>query len=110
MRSAIGLLAAALMWLSASGPARADPTPSEVRVGCEAEQASRPKVIDLNAADERALLELPGIGPARARAIIAYRSEHGSFRSLSQLLQIKGIGRALLKQLRPLVAVTPAPA
>lgn len=64
------------------------------------------KVVDLNTADERALLDLPGIGPARAQAILAYRGAHGGFRSVSQLLQIRGIGRALLKQLRPLVTLT----
>lgn len=70
------------------------------------EPAAAHKVVDLNTADETALLDLPGIGPARARAILAYRGAHGGFRSLTQLLQIRGIGRALLKQLRPLVTLT----
>ena len=64
--------------------------------------------VDLNRADEQALLGLPGIGPARAQAILAYRAAHGRFRSVSQLLQIRGIGRALLKQLRPLVTISEA--
>jgi competence protein ComEA len=62
--------------------------------------------VDLNSADEDTLLGLPGIGPSRARAIVAYRTAHGAFRSLSQLLQIKGIGRSLLRQLRPLVTLS----
>lgn len=62
--------------------------------------------LDLNVADERALLSLPGIGPARARAILEYREKHAGFRSVSQLLHIKGIGRALLRRLRALVTVT----
>ncbi|MET0285319.1 MAG: helix-hairpin-helix domain-containing protein [Polyangiales bacterium] len=61
--------------------------------------------VDLNRADESALVGLPGIGEARARAIVAWRSAHGGFRNLSQLLQVKGIGRALLKRLRPLVTL-----
>jgi competence protein ComEA len=61
--------------------------------------------VDLNHADEAALLGLPGIGETRARAIVAYRNAHGGFRNLSQLLQVKGIGRALLKRLRPLVTL-----
>jgi len=71
----------------------------------EAEAQAKPPV-DLNTADESALLELPGIGPARARAILDFRVAHGGFRSISQLLQIRGIGRALLKQLRPLVTLS----
>lgn len=66
-------------------------------------------VVDLNTADEQALLALPGIGPARARAILAFRASHGGFRSVSQLLSIKGIGRALLKELRPLVTISATP-
>ena len=65
--------------------------------------------LDLNTADEHALLALPGIGPARARAILAFRASHGGFRSVSQLLNIKGIGRALLKELRPLVTISTTP-
>jgi competence protein ComEA len=61
--------------------------------------------VDLNHADETALVGLPGIGETRARAIVAWRSAHGGFRNLSQLLQVKGIGRALLKRLRPLVTL-----
>jgi competence ComEA-like helix-hairpin-helix protein len=61
--------------------------------------------VDLNRADEAALVALPGIGSARARAIVSWRASHGGFRNLSQLLQIKGIGRGLLKRLRPLVTL-----
>lgn len=61
--------------------------------------------VDLNRADEAALLSLPGIGSTRARAILAYRETHGGFHNLSQLLRVKGIGRALLKRLRPLVTL-----
>jgi len=64
------------------------------------------QVIDLNTADESALLALPGIGPARARAILDYRAAHGPFRSVSQLMRIRGIGRSLLQQLRPLVTLS----
>jgi competence protein ComEA len=61
--------------------------------------------VDLNQAGEAQLLDLPGIGATRARAILAYRATHGGFRNLSQLLQVKGIGRSLLKRLRPLVTL-----
>lgn len=61
--------------------------------------------LDLNSAQLAQLEQLPGIGQKRAQAILDYRTAHGGFRSVSQLLQIKGIGRAMLRKLRPLVTV-----
>lgn len=92
------------------GAASARALPPANACTCPPNQAAQASAIDLNTADERALLGLPGIGPSRARAIVAYREAHGGFRSLSQLLQIKGIGRALLRQLRPLVTLSAPPA
>jgi len=109
MRRLLGLALSLSLWAVATSHARAEPAPAQAVADCATTAAAPAKLVDLNSADESALLALPGIGPARARAIIAYRTSHGAFHSLSQLLQIKGIGRALLKQLRPLVAVTPAP-
>lgn len=61
--------------------------------------------LDLNRADETALCSLPGIGPAKARAILAYRSEHGGFHSIDELLGVAGIGEPTLAKLRPYVCV-----
>lgn len=58
-------------------------------------------IVDLNAADEDELRKLPGIGPTRARAILALRSKLGRFKSVDDLARIKGIGRTLLRRLRP---------
>jgi competence protein ComEA len=62
-------------------------------------------LVDLNTADEAALEELPGVGPATATAIITFREENGGFRSVDDLLDVRGIGEAKLEQLRPLVTV-----
>lgn len=48
--------------------------------------------ININTADEQALTALSGIGPAKARAIISYRDEHGAFKSVDDLVNVKGIG------------------
>jgi competence protein ComEA len=61
--------------------------------------------IDLNTADEDALDALPGVGPATAKAIVAYRESHGPFTSVDQLLEVRGIGPAKLDQLADLVRV-----
>ena len=62
-------------------------------------------VIDLNTADQVALETIPGIGPVTAQAIIAYRTEVGSFESIDQLLEVSGIGPATLESMRPYVTV-----
>lgn len=59
--------------------------------------------IDLNSATEQQLDELPGVGPATAAAIVAYRSRNGRFASVDDLAQVRGIGPAKLEALRPLV-------
>lgn len=55
--------------------------------------------IDINTADEAALIMLPGIGEALARAIITYRKERGGFRTLQELTAVPGISEALLHTL-----------
>lgn len=62
-------------------------------------------VVDLNTADEGALESLPRIGPALAERIIAWRDEHGPFRSVDDLLAVPGIGEKLLSGLRDGVRV-----
>ncbi len=46
---------------------------------------------------------LPRIGPAMAARIVEYRRQHGSFRSVEQLVEIRGIGEKTLENLRPWV-------
>ncbi len=58
------------------------------------------KKIDVNSATVAELIELPGIGPALAARIIAYRTEHGLFRALDDLKAVKGIGPATVEGLR----------
>lgn len=61
--------------------------------------------VDLNSATAEELDSLPGVGPATAAAILAYRDQHGPFRSVDDLLDVRGIGDAKLEQLRPMVRV-----
>jgi competence protein ComEA len=61
--------------------------------------------VDLNTATAEQLEALPGVGPATSKAILAYRASHGRFRSVTELLEVPGIGPAKLEALRPLVKV-----
>ncbi len=66
----------------------------------------RPRApLDLNRADTLALQSLPGVGPARARRIVEARAGE-PFRSVEDLLRVRGIGPATLARLKPLVAVS----
>jgi len=47
--------------------------------------------------------QLPGVGPVLAQRIVAWRAEHGPFRSVDDLNEVSGVGDALMKQIRPLV-------
>lgn len=53
--------------------------------------------VNINTADFETLsLALKGVGPSKARAIIAYRESYGPFSSADELVEVKGIGEALL--------------
>jgi len=75
-------------------------------VDARADEAAR---IDLNTASVAQLTELPGIGPAKAEAIVEYR-ETAPFKSPDELVQVKGIGAKLFEQLKDKVTVGAAPA
>ena len=60
--------------------------------------------VSLNQADAEQLMTLPGIGPAMADNIIAYRREHGAFTNIDELKQVKGIGPAKFQKLKDQVA------
>lgn len=62
--------------------------------------------LNLNSADALTLQkELNGIGKAKAEAIVAYRDVNGPFASVDELLEIKGIGSALLERNRSTLVV-----
>ena len=62
-------------------------------------------VINLNMAPATRLQALPGIGPMLAQRIVDYRQQIGTFRSVDQLLQVKGIGPVTFDRLKSQVTV-----
>lgn len=65
--------------------------------------ASEP--VNVNTATVEQLQEVKGIGPKTAEAIVAYRNEHGNFKSIDELEQIKGIGEKSLEKIRASLTV-----
>ena len=61
--------------------------------------------VNVNTAGAEELQTLPGVGPATAKAIIAWREENGRFRSVDDLLDVSGIGKATLAKFRDRVSV-----
>ena len=61
--------------------------------------------VNLNAAGRDELMSLPGIGPARADSILAFRDRNGGFRRPEELMRIPGIGAAILRALQGRVSV-----
>jgi competence protein ComEA len=62
-------------------------------------------LVNLNTADAATLDTLPGVGPATAAKILAWREQHGRFESVDDLLDVGGIGEAKLDAIRDLVTV-----
>ena len=61
--------------------------------------------VDLNSATQSDLETLPGIGPAKATAILQYREQNGPFATVDALDNVPGIGPATMANVRPLVSV-----
>ena len=57
-------------------------------------------VVDINKANIEELKQLKGIGEKKAADIIAYRKTHGAFKSVDELINVKGVGKATLEQNR----------
>ena len=68
-------------------------------------QKARAAKVNVNTAGAEELQTLPGVGPATAKAIIAWREENGRFRSVDDLLDVSGIGKATLAKFRDRVSV-----
>ena len=76
-------------------PNSASPTTSE----------SQTALVNINTADESTLMTLSGIGPSKAKAIIAYREEKGLFKSIEEIKDVTGIGDSTFENLKDFISV-----
>ncbi|QAY68414.1 helix-hairpin-helix domain-containing protein [Paenibacillus protaetiae] len=63
--------------------------------------------LDINKATAEQLDALKGIGPSKAQAIVADRETNGPFRSVDDLLRVKGIGEKLLADIKDSIVAGP---
>jgi competence protein ComEA len=89
-----------------AAPAAQAPAMPPTTVSASASQTEQSSKVNLNTADAETLQkELSGVGSAKAQAIIAYREANGEFASVDELLEVKGIGKAILEKNRDKVSV-----
>lgn len=110
-RAVVFFLAASLtVGALAVGTGRVDPSVEPRGDGNSVEAGSvglceGPLRVELNSASRAELELLPGIGPARAGEIVRLRGERGGFKTVTELLDVRGIGRVTLERLRPFAVV-----
>ena len=79
------------------------PAPTAVETAEPEPPADAP--ININTADEAALRTLQGVGEVLAQRILDYRAEHGAFRTVDELTNVKGIGSGILEANRARLTV-----
>jgi len=62
-------------------------------------------VVNINKANSAQLQSLNGIGPTKAQEIMKYRKAHGGFKSVNELLNVKGIGPKTVQKLKSQVSI-----
>lgn len=68
-------------------------------------EETKEELLNINRATKEELMELPGIGEAKAEAIIAYREEHGIFTEITELMNISGIKEAAFSKIKDKIKV-----
>lgn len=80
-------------------------TPAPADNAAPSDSSQSGALININTATQEELESLPSIGEVRAQAIIAYREEHGGFRTIDELKEVSGIGDKIFADISPHVTV-----
>ncbi len=83
------------------------PEPLTIYVGGEDQTYTTVFKLDLNHSPADSLEMLPGIGPALAERIVAFRDSAGLFQRPSDITHVQGIGLALYNRIKPYISTTP---
>ena len=88
-------------------PRRSKTAKDQPRAESDAQTASATSSdkISLNKATKEQLLSLPGIGESKANAIVAYRTEHGSFQKIEDIMNISGIKNGVFDKIKNKITI-----
>lgn len=106
MAAAVVLLAAALMLTHFAAGERSYETLAQLPASGAVTGLGHPvreDQININTASAEELDKLPGIGPVKTEAILAWRTEFGPFRYPEELIRVKGIGEGTLDKLLDMI-------
>ena len=99
----LGVLALAglglLAWQRQRAPLRIEQAPASAVAAGWDQALAQARQVDVNQADVAELERLPGVGPALAGRIVAYRTQHGPFSSVDEITRVTGIGPKILATL-----------
>jgi comEA protein len=106
---ALILAACAFLWLQPRPALAAPPAVAAAAADDDTDAPTGRKAttgkLNLNTATPEQLELLPGVGPAKAERIIAFRQKHGAFKRVADLRRVKGFGRKTLKKLEPFLDI-----
>lgn len=86
------------------GEEKKEPTEEKKKLESSGSDENVP-LVNINTADAKTLMTLPGIGETRAAAIIEYRQQEGTFESIEDLMKVKGIKTGIFSKINNLICV-----
>jgi competence protein ComEA len=69
------------------------------------QQSRGATVVNVNSASAEELMQLPQVGAVIAQRILEYRQTHGPFKTIDELMQVKGIGQKKFAAMKPFVRI-----
>lgn len=94
-----------MIWIPTEEEAKAAFGPDGAAGAGMADESASDGRVDLNTADEAALMTLPGIGASKAKSILAYRDSHGGFSAAEDIMNVEGIKEGVYNRIKDYIRV-----